>query len=488
MIRDTNLPSLNQLAPNSLWRHFEALCAIPHPSKHEAAVVAHIVSWAKSRQLQAEVDEVGNVILKKPASQGMEERPGVILQSHLDMVPQKNRESDHDFEKDPIRPSVDGEYVIADGTTLGADNGIGVAAILALFESDSITHPPLEALLTIDEEAGMSGAMGLHPGRLKGELLLNLDTEEEGEIYVGCAGGVDVSAELPIQREPLPANFTCLQLTVAGLQGGHSGCDIHLGRGNANKITSRFLQQCLRDVTLRVAEFDGGSLRNAIPREASTTLAVADSDLEQFQSALADYQKTLHKELGDVESTLGISAKPCDAPATVLTPGALHKVLQAMQGCPNGVERMSTHFDGVVETSNNLARVESRDECVVIRCLVRSLLNSTRDNHAEAVASVFRLAGSDVAITHPYPGWRPDQDSQLLAHLKTRYRELFEKEPAVNVIHAGLECGVLGATYPNWEMISFGPTIEYAHSPDERVHIASVDKFWTLLLDTLATL
>lgn len=486
------MPSIAELNPQPLWKHFAELCEIPRPSKHEDRVVAHILDFCKERGLEAKLDKIGNIIIKKPATPGMEDRKILAMQSHVDMVPQKNADSDHDFLKDPIRPQIEGEWVTATGTTLGADNGIGVAAILALLESTDIPHPPLEALLTIDEEAGMTGAKHLEPGYFDAELLLNLDTEDEGELYVGCAGGVDINITLPYSAEPMPAEHKAFTLSVRGLRGGHSGLDIDKGRGNANKIANRIVDAAVHEIpALRIAALDGGSLRNAIPRESFTTLAVpADSAARLMEIALQE-TAVIKTEL-DNEPKLDIALEETGTPATVMDRDTQRQLILALRCCPNGVERMSTALEGIAETSNNLARLVTEEENgahrVRIQCLVRSLSDSTRDQHALNVAAAFELTGATVSFDNPYPGWTPNMQSPLLALMKDVYREMEGKEPAVKVIHAGLECGLLAKPYPHWDMVSFGPTIRRAHSPEERVHIESVGNFWAYFLKVVSAI
>lgn len=476
------MSSIAELNPKPLWKHFARLCDIPRPSKHEEQVVAYIVDFCKERGLDVELDKIGNVIIRKPATPGMESRKVIALQSHVDMVPQKNADSDHDFLKDPIRPQIDGEWVTATGTTLGADNGIGVAAILALLESTDIPHPALEALLTIDEEAGMTGAKHLQPGYFDAELLLNLDTEDEGELYVGCAGGVDINIQLPYAAEPLPADHKTFRLSVRGLRGGHSGLDIDKGRGNANKIANRIVDAALAEIPdLRIAALDGGSLRNAIPRESFTTVAAPAGSAARLMEIVQRESAVIGAEL-DNEAKLDITLDETDTAANALDRDTQQKLIRALRCCPNGVERMSTALEGIAETSNNLARVVTEQEDgahrVRVQCLVRSLSDSARDQHALNVAAAFELAGATVSLDNPYPGWTPNMQSPLLALMKEVYREMEGSEPEVKVIHAGLECGLLAKPYPHWDMVSFGPTIRRAHSPEERVHIESVGNFW----------
>lgn len=485
----SNIAALN---PTPLWKHFARLCEIPRPSKHEDKVVAYIVDFARERGLDVKLDQIGNVIIKKPATPGMEDRRTLAMQSHVDMVPQKNADTDHDFLTDAITPYIDGEWVTAEGTTLGADNGIGVAAILALLESSDIPHPALEALLTIDEEAGMTGAKHLQPGHFEADLLLNLDTEDEGELYVGCAGGVDVNVSLPYSAEPAPAGHLAYKLSVRGLRGGHSGLDIDKGRGNANKIANRVIDTALQQIpALRIASLDGGSLRNAIPRESFSIITVP-ADKTVLLQEVAKLAIAMIKAELDNEARLDITLEQCDAPATVMDAESQLNLIRAIRCCPNGVERMSTALEGIADTSNNLARVvtdtENGQSRVRIQCLVRSLSDSARDEHGLNVAAAFQLAGAEASLDNAYPGWTPNMQSPLLALMKDVYQEMEGKEPEVKVIHAGLECGLLAKPYPNWDMVSFGPTIRRAHSPEERVHIQSVANFWDYFIKVVAAI
>ncbi|WP_346836786.1 aminoacyl-histidine dipeptidase [Microbulbifer sp. SAOS-129_SWC] len=480
------MSNIAELNPVPLWKHFAKLCEIPRPSKHEEKVVAYIVDFARQRGLDVQLDKIGNIIIKKPASPGMEDRQTLALQSHVDMVPQKNADSDHDFLTDPIRPQIDGDWVTATGTTLGADNGIGVAAILGLLESTDIPHPALEALLTIDEEAGMTGAKHLQPGYFAADLLLNLDTEDEGELYVGCAGGVDVNAQLPYSAEPVPADHSAFKLSVRGLRGGHSGLDIDKGRGNANKIANRIIDAALAEIPqLRIAALDGGSLRNAIPRESFSTVTVPADATARLQEVVASESAAIKREL-DNEAKLDIALEATAAPASVMDSDSQRKLILALRACPSGVERMSTALEGIADTSNNLARVVTEEadggQRVRIQCLVRSLSDTARDQHGRNVAAAFELAGAAASLDNAYPGWTPNMQSPLLALMKDVYKDMEGEEPRVKIIHAGLECGLLAKPYPNWDMVSFGPTIRRAHSPEERVHIESVGNFWAYFL------
>jgi dipeptidase D len=478
--------ALPQLEPTKLWSHFQQLCDHPRPSKKEQAVVDYVLNFAQQHNLAVKQDGVGNVIISKPATEGLGHLRGVVLQSHLDMVPQKNLDSDHDFETDTIKAYIDGDWVTAQGTTLGADNGIGVAAILAVLEATDIPHGPIEALLTIDEEAGMTGANGLQAGWLNGDILLNLDSEDEGELFVGCAGGEDVNITLPYTAESVSANTVAFELAITGLKGGHSGCDIHLGRGNANKITNRLLSEALKQFTLGVNEFNGGTLRNAIPREAFTVITVAESEASSFKAFVVRFENALKAEIAGSESNLSIQLSLVDVPATQIPSELLARFIKAVYACPNGVARMIDALPDVTETSSNLAIIFNDDKNIYVQCLVRSSIDSARQERCDAIASVFELVGANAVQANDYPGWEPDMESPLLTMMIAKHEQVLGYKPEVKVIHAGLECGILGATYPNWDMISFGPTIRGAHSPDEKVHIPAVASFWKYLQATLA--
>lgn len=478
---------LAQLKPASLWRHFQMLCDTPRPSKREQALVEKILHFAQAHNLDAQLDQVGNVIIRKPATEGMEQRQGVVLQSHLDMVAQKNNSKVHNFETDPITPIAAGDWIRADDTTLGADNGIGVAAILALMESRDIPHGPLEALLTIDEEAGMTGAKGLSPNLLQGKLLFNLDTEDEGELYVGCAGGIDINAALEIEWQTTSASQSAVKLTVEGLCGGHSGLDIHLGRGNANQIAALFVARLSDALPVQIAAFNGGSLRNAIPREAVLELLVPSHLLEGVKAAFAIFSADMQLSYQHVEPRLAIHlTESSERPAQAMSPLQSRLLCSALLTCPSHPLRMSDTLPGVVETSNNLARVRFSQTHAEIGCMVRSLLDVARDDLAANLCRHFQMIGADCETKGAYPGWTPNMSSPLLAMMREVYRNKYGKDPAIKVIHAGLECGLLGAIYPEWDMISFGPTIRAAHSPEERVHVASVTAFWDCLIAGLA--
>ena len=478
------MSELQQLQPVALWKHFDDICSIPHPSGHEAALRAHVLAFAKQHNLEAETDETGNVLIRKPATAGLENREGVILQSHLDMVPQKNEDTDHDFLTDPIQPWVDGGWVKARGTTLGADNGMGMAASMAVLEATDLQHGPIEALFTIDEERSMVGAEGLKENWLQGNILLNLDTEEEGELYVGCAGGVDVLADAGYEQEQAAEGMSWFRIAVKGLKGGHSGCDIHLQRGNANRILVQLLK-ALKPAGVKIAEINGGSLSNAIPREAFALVGVP-AEQEAELARLVDLQQQLsRKELAETDAGVMVVAEAGEAAAQVMTQAAQQHWLDLFQVVPNGVERMSESVEGVVETSNNFAIMQVKEGKIFVHCFARSLADDSTSEMGERLSGLFRIAGADVRQEGQFPGWKPKMEAPILASMKQTYQDLFGREPAVKVIHAGLECGLLGSKYPNWDMLSIGPTICFPHSPDEKVEVESVAKFWTLISEAL---
>lgn len=479
------MSSISQLKPNSLWKNFESLNAVPRPSKKEERVIQFMKAFGESLNLETSVDHIGNVIIKKPATAGMENRQCVVLQSHLDMVHQKNADTDFDFDKEGIKMLIDQDWVKAEGTTLGADNGIGVATIMAILESDDIPHPEIEALFTIDEETGMTGANELKGGLLDGSILLNLDTEDDRELTIGCAGGIDITAKGSYEEVPLNEGFVAYELKLSGLSGGHSGMDIHLGRGNANKLMNRVLKEILGKYNVQVLKIDGGGLRNAIPRESHVSIAIAKDQLESLQNDLNGSKETLKAEYNTTDPNLELSIKEIEYSGNALSVGFAKRLVNAIYATLSGIYRMSPDMEDLVQTSNNLARVQVENGNYTIQCLTRSAVDSEKMDLAEALRSTFELIGADVEFSGSYPGWTPKPGSGIVQIMSDLYRSKFSDEPLVNACHAGLECGILGQNYPDMEMISFGPNIRGAHSPDEKVQISSVQKYWDLLLDTL---
>ncbi|MCX6282196.1 MAG: aminoacyl-histidine dipeptidase [Bacteroidetes bacterium] len=480
--------SLNQLKPERLWYYFSEICKVPRPSKKEEKIASWLMDFAKQHKLECIRDGCGNVLIRKNASTGYENRKTVILQSHMDMVCEKNSDTIHDFDKDPIIPRIDGEWVKATGTTLGADDGIGIAVQLAILESDSVSHGPLEALFTIDEETGLTGAFGLKPDLLKGRVLINLDSEDEGQVFIGCAGGKDTLASLPLSLEPAPDGFSAFRVNLTGLKGGHSGDDINKGLGNATKLLNRFLWNASSDFGARLASCDAGNLRNAIAREGFAVVLVPVAMVNDFKTSADAFHNDLVGELHVTEPSLKFGLTPVAMPSTVWSESLQFSVLNAVYACPHGVLAMSREIPGFVETSTNLASVKEREGRVFITTSQRSSVESSKKDAGDMVASVFRLAGAKVEQSQGYPGWKPDPGSELLKLTMKSYKKLFGCEPEVLAIHAGLECGLVGAIYPGMDMVSFGPTIKGAHSPDERLNIETVNKFWDLTLEILKDL
>ena len=472
------------LSPALVWKHFAAICNIPHPSHHEEKIRQYVVDFAQAQGLEYTVDEANNVYVRKPATAGMENRKGIVIQAHLDMVPQKNNDKVFNFETDPIEAYIDGEWVTAAGTTLGADNGIGAAAILAVLEDKTLVHGPVEALFTATEETGMDGAFGLKGGLLQGDILLNLDSETEGELYVGCAGGLDANITLPYTAQAAPAGYTAYAVEVKGLKGGHSGIQIGYQRANANRELFRLLNASSCELLL--ASVDGGGLRNAIPREATAVVLVAQADVAAFEAEVTAFEKTLIAEYANIEDSISVKAAQVAMPEQIIPAEVSAKLAKAVIGAPNGVVKMSVEMEGLVQTSSNLARVVSNGECVKVHCLLRSSVNSEKHALGAAIKGVFELAGATVELSGDYDGWKPNMESPILHTMLASYESLYGVKPAVMAIHAGLECGIIGGKYEGLDMISFGPTICYPHSPDEKVEIASVEKFYSFLLHTLA--
>ena len=473
---------ITQLEPQIIWKNFAALNAVPRPSKKEGKVIEFIKNFGENLGLETNVDEIGNVIIKKPATSGMEDRKSIVLQSHLDMVCQKNSDINFDFETQGIEMEVDGDWVKAKGTTLGADNGLGVAAIMSILESNDIPHPALEALFTIDEETGMTGAMGLKPGQLHGQILLNLDTEEDDEIDIGCAGGIDVTATQNYELEESKGQI--IKIEIKGLQGGHSGMDIHKGFGNANVILGRLLFTGLYNQNIQLISIDGGGLRNAIPREAFAVLSVRNS-IEFIEDANV-LRKAILEEFADVEKDLAINIETFSTPEKAISEENSARIILALKALHNGVYRMSPDVADLVEASNNVARVELKNGELKILNLSRSSVESTKFAVAEQLKAVCELAGMNVEFSGSYPGWKPKPGSEIVKLMERIYEKDFGSKPHVVACHAGLECGIIGANYPEMEMVSFGPTIRGAHSPDEKANIPSVQKFWGFLKEILA--
>ena len=476
---------LRKLEPISLWNKFADLNAVPRPSKKEERIIEFIKAFGNSLGLETFEDQIRNVIIRKPATPGMENRKSIVLQSHLDMVHQKNNDTVFDFDVQGIEMFVDNDWIKAKGTTLGADNGIGVATIMAILESDTIPHPAIEALFTIDEETGMTGALNLKANILKGSILLNLDTEQDDEIDIGCAGGIDVTATGNYQIEELPADYSAWRISVKGLNGGHSGMDIHKGLGNANKIMNRLLYKGFELFGLAVSEINGGSLRNAIPRESESIITLPKNKINDFNTAFEQLIKDIKFELKTTEPTLQIGLQEVPLPDLIMNSDSQIQLINAIYSVSNGVYRMSADIDNLVETSNNLARVIVKDGKIFIACLTRSSIESSKMDLAQALEANFKMANLQVSFSGSYPGWTPNVSSPILKVLTSVYEQLHQKKPKVVACHAGLECGILGKNYPNMDMISFGPTILGAHSPDERVSISSVQKYWRFVLEIL---
>ena len=476
---------IRALDPKPLWNKFADLNAVPRPSKREERVIEFIKTFGNNLGLETLVDDTGNVIIKKPATKGMEDRKAVVLQAHLDMVHQKNNDSDFDFENQGIEMHIEGDWVKANGTTLGADNGLGVASMMAVLESDSIEHPALEALFTVDEETGMTGAMGLESGLLKGDILLNLDTEEDDEIGIGCAGGVDITAQNSYKEEEVPADSVAYKIVVKGLQGGHSGMDIIKGLGNANKMMNRILFDGFEKFGLRIASIDGGGLRNAIPRESEAVITVDAVQKEEFLSQTNKLISEIGQEYASLEPKLKIEVSEHSLPEKVMTTGAQELLVKAVSGIYNGVFRMSPEMEGLVETSNNLARVSVENGKIEVRCLTRSSVESSKTDLTNGIRSVLELAGFDVTLSGAYPGWAPNVDSPILKVMDELYQKLNGEKADIAACHAGLECGIIGNRYPEMDMVSFGPTIRGAHSPDERASISSAQKYWNFFIEVL---
>ena len=479
------MSTILSLAPQNVWKHFYGLTRVPRPSGFLAPVQQFLLDFAKSAGVEAVKDEAGNIIMRKPATPGMEDCKGVILQAHMDMVPQKNNDTVHDFEKDPIETYIDGEWVKARGTTLGSDNGMGVAAIMAVMEDKTLKHGPLEALITADEETGMFGAFGLKPGSLKGEILLNLDSEDEGELYIGCAGGVDVTATLQYKEAEVDPEDVAIKLTLKGLRGGHSGLEINQGRANANKLLVRFVREAIAEYEARLASWKGGNMRNAIPREADAVLTLPAENVDELLELVKEHEELFNEEYHAIETPITFKAERTELPKGVVPEEIQDNLVDAIYACQNGVCRMIPTIPDTVETSSNLSIVIIDGGQAQFCLLVRSSSESMKEYLATSLESCFSMAGMKVEMSGSYSGWNPDVESPILKAMVKSYEEQFGAEPAVKVVHAGLECGIIGAIIPGLDMISFGPTLRSPHSPDERVLIPTVKKFYDFLVATL---
>ena len=480
--------SIRDLKPQLIWEQFDDICQVPRPSKKEGKIIAWLQEWAKKHNFDYQTDETGNVVIRKAATKGFEGRPAVILQSHMDMVCEKNSDVEFDFENDPIQPWIDGEWVKAKGTTLGADCGIGMAAALAVLLDESLEHPAIEALFTVDEETGLTGAFGLGEGMLTGKYLVNLDSEDEGELFIGCAGGIDTVATMDYDKEEAPEGYAFVRLEVGDLLGGHSGDDIDKGRGNSNKLLARFLYNAADTFQIALAKFDGGNLRNAIPREAYAIVGVPAEAKEDFEERFLEFGQELMEEFKHTEPRMRFTVNDVEEKVTeVMSNDDMCALLITIVGLPNGVLAMSFAVPGLVETSSNLASVKFNTEegKVTITTSQRSSVESAKLYASQTIESVFFLSGFDVEHSDGYPGWAPNPESKLLTETVQCYRDLFNAEPKVRAIHAGLECGLFLEKYPHLEMVSFGPTLRGVHSPDERLEISTVDKFWKLLVELL---
>ena len=483
------MSEITNLSPRLVWQYFDEITRVPRPSKKEGKIRAFLIDFAKKHHLDYRQDAAGNIVILKPATPGCEKSPVVILQSHMEMVCEKNSDVTFDFDNDPIRTRIDGEWVRAEGTTLGADCGIGMAAAMAMLTADKVEHGPIEALFTVDEETGLTGAFGLGEGMLTGKYLINLDSEDEGEIFIGCAGGIDTLATILYTPEPAPAGLVWFRIALSGLKGGHSGDDIDKGRGNSNKLLNRFLRYGTREFGLRLAQFDGGNLRNAIPREAFAIFGVSAGCVKPMLERFETYKAEITAEFQMTESSLEVTLAEEPAPAQVVDEVTQRRLVNAVCGVPNGVLAMSSAMPGLVETSTNLASVKFPEPGrIVVTTSQRSSVGSARDEAAASVRAVFDLAGARVIHSDGYPGWNPNPGSRLLKVAEQTYERLFGHAPKVRAIHAGLECGLFLEKYPHLEMVSFGPTLRGVHSPDERLEIPTVDKFWKLLVGVVDAL
>lgn len=477
--------SIEKLSPGKVWQYFAEVCNIPHPSKKEERMIAYLMEFGRSRNLETLKDDAGNVLIRKAATKGMESKPWVCLQSHMDMVCEKNNDTKHDFDTDPIKPFIDGEWVKAEGTTLGADDGIGMAAQLALLDSNDLVHGPIECLFTVDEETGLTGAFALKADFLRSNILLNLDSEDEGEIFIGCAGGRDTQAYFPFHKEAIEDKTAPFKLTITGLKGGHSGDDINKGLGNANKILNRFLWNGERKFGLRLAHIDGGNLRNAIAREAYAVFTISEKHKDAFTTYVNQLSKDIKTELATNEPGLTIVMEPTETPAFRIDAVCQQNLLNALYACPHGVIAMSADIPGLTETSTNLASIKMDDMQINVSTSQRSSIASSILDIIDMMDAVFQPLGATTTHNDGYPGWKPNVNSPILKIAVASYKSLYNKEPRWLAIHAGLECGLIGEKYPSMDMISFGPTLRGVHSPAERLEIASVQKFWDFMLEIL---
>ena len=479
------MKTIHTLSPQNVWKHFYSLTRIPRPSGHVEEVREFLVDFGKNIGLESFVDSIGNVIIRKPATPGMENRKGIILQGHMDMVPQKNNDKVHDFTKDPIETVVDGEWLKANGTTLGADNGLGVAAAMAVLEDKTLKHGPLEVLITTDEETGMVGAFGLQADTLQGEILLNLDSEDEGELYIGCAGGVDITATMQYKEEEVDQEDVAVRIDLGGLRGGHSGMEINQGRANANKLMVRVVREAILSFEGRLSSWDGGNMRNAIPREAHTVLTFPKENIDDFMGFIEVCEETFKEEFGLIEPQLKLSASTIDKPQFIVPEEIQDNLVSSIYAAHDGVLRMIPSVPDTVETSSNLAIVKIGKGEVSVQILARSSSDSMKEFLATNLLSCFSMAGMKVELSGSYSGWQPNVESPILIAMMDVYKEEFGVKPEIKVIHAGLECGIIGAVMPHLDMISFGPTLRSPHSPDERAHIPTVEKFYKFLVAAL---
>ena len=478
--------NITDLKPTKVWKFFHEITQVPRPSKKEEKILAYLVKFAEDRNLKYRTDEVGNLVIEKPATPGYEHLETVILQSHMDMVCEKNADKVHDFENDPIRTIIDGEWLHADGTTLGADNGIGCAAELAILDSDDIEHGPIECLFTMDEETGMTGAMNLKPGFFNGKILLNLDSEDEGELFIGCAGGMGTMAEFAYEKREATDDYLYFEVKVSGLKGGHSGGEIHIGLGNANKILTRYLYALEHELDWKLCSFQGGNLHNAIPREAHAVIGLKADQKERARVILNELAAAVEDELKRVDPGVKLEMKSVGKPAYRIDCDTKRRLVRALYACPHGVYGMSHDIEGLVETSSNLASVKMKeDDKIYVETSQRSSTSSLISDIANTVASVFELAGAKISFRDPYPGWKPNPDSPILKAASESYKRIFGRKPAIKAIHAGLECGLFLDKYPYLDMVSFGPTLRDVHSPVEKIEIKTVQLWWDHLVDML---